>query len=62
MRRFEAECSVCKHKFVLRTNHKLAGLLLTTEYWRFELASHKIDCVNRQTVELLGGIYNEKKA
>lgn len=60
MRRFEAHCSRCNHTFVLRTNHKLCGLLLTMEHWKFELAMHNIDCANKKTVELLGGYYVEK--
>lgn len=61
MRRYEAYCSTCKHTFVLKTNHKLLGLILTLEYWKFDLDIHKVDCLNRQTIELRGGYY-EKKA
>ena len=61
IRRFQADCPVCKHKFVLRTNHKLLGLVLTLEHWKFELLCHKTDHINQKTVELLGGIYQKTR-
>lgn len=53
------ECRICKHKFFLHTNHEGLGLKLTKDNFDFEFRVHHLLCLNKQTVELLGGIYEK---